>query len=155
MRRNDREITELNEIYGMLDRCTTINVGMYDEDYPYVIPMTFGSELKDGKIIVYFHCAGEGRKWNLLHKDNRVCVEAHVYERVEQIGTDEITAKYDSVIGFGRAELISDQKEKVAAIKIMLDHYNSSGFPATSCKGLSRVEVYKIVLDQVSGKRNK
>ena len=155
MRRDDREISDISEIYEILERCTTINLGMYAEDYPYVIPMTFGCGPEDGKIAVYFHCAGEGRKWELLHKDNRVCVEAHIYERVEQKGSDDITAKYESVIGFGKAQLIEDQKEKVEVIKIILDHYNSSGFPVTSCKGLNRVEVYKIVLDKVSGKRNK
>lgn len=155
MRRNDREITDINEIYAMLCRCTTINLGINAEDYPYVIPMTFGCSMENGKITVYFHCAGEGRKWDLLHKDPRVCVEAHVYERVETVGTDDITAKYDSVMGFGKVQFIEDQKEKVNAIKVMLEHYDSSGFPVTSCKGLSRVEVCKTELEQVSGKRNK
>lgn len=155
MRRDDREVTDIKEIFAMLDRCTSLSLGMYASDYPYVIPMTFGCRMEDDKICVYFHCAGEGKKWELLHQDNRVCVEAHVYERVEETGTGEITARYESVIGFGTAQLIEEQAEKVNAIRIILDHYNASGFPATSCKGLIRVRVYKVVLDRVSGKRNK
>ncbi|MBO2516927.1 MAG: hypothetical protein CW338_06595 [Clostridiales bacterium] len=154
MRRDDREVTDINEIFGMLERCTTINLGMNTGDFPYVIPMTFGCRLEEGKIAVYFHCAGAGRKWEILHTDPRVCVEAHIYERVERTGPDDITARYESVIGTGTACLIEDQKAKVDAIKLMLDHYNSSGFPATSCKGLLRVQVYRIVLDTVTGKRN-
>lgn len=155
MKLNKNEITDINEIFKILERCTTINLGMYADDYPYVIPMTFGCSIEDEKLCVYFHCAGQGRKWDLLHEDSRVCVEAHIYERVTMSGTDEITAEFESVVGFGRAELIEEQKEKVRAIKIMLEHYNSSGFPATSCKGLGRVEVYRIVLDRVTGKRSK
>lgn len=154
MRRSDREITDTNEIFAMLDRCTTVNIGLHADDYPYVIPMTFGCRTEDGKVAVYIHCAGEGRKLELLGKDPRVCVEAHVYERTEMTDTGEITARYESVIGFGRAERVTEQKAKVDALRVMLDHYNSSGFPVTSCKGLRLCEVYKIVLDQVTGKRN-
>lgn len=155
MRRDDKEVIGTDEIFDILKRCTTINVGINSGEYPYVIPMTFGCKLENDVISVYFHCAGEGRKWDLLKKDNRVCVEAHIYERVEMIGTDEITARFESVMGFGKACHIEDQKEKIAAMKIMLEHYNSSGFPATSCKGLSRVEAFRIDLEQVSGKRSK
>ena len=155
MRRSEREVTDLNDISAMLERCTTINLGMNTGDYPYVIPMTFGAAVEDGKIVVYVHCAGEGRKTDLLAADARVCVEAHVYERVEETGTGEITARYESVIGFGKAERLCELQDKVGAFKIMLKHYNSSGFPVTSCKGLQKSDVYRIVLDEVTGKRNK
>lgn len=154
MRRSDREITDLREIYGMLNRCTSISLGINTGDCPYVIPMTFGCRMEDGKIAVYFHCAGAGRKWELLHRDPRVCVEGHIYKRVTMNGTNEITAEYESVIGCGTARLLEEREEKVDAIRVMLEHYQSSGFPATSCQGLNRVQVYRVVLDQVTGKRN-
>ena len=154
MRRTDREICDINEIFGMLDRCTTVSIGFNDLDYPYIVPMTFGCSMEDGRICVYFHCAGAGRKWELLKKDGRVCVEGHIYERVEETAGGGITARYESVIGTGTAERIEEPAEKVKALKFILDHYNSSGFPVTSCKGLKQVEVYKIALEQVSGKRN-
>ena len=153
MRRTDREITDRDEIYKMLYRCTTVSLGFHDSDYPYVVPMTFGCALEEGKICVYFHCAGEGRKLELLKKDSRVCVEGHVYERVEET-EGGITARYESVIGTGTAVRLEDKAEKVKALRVILEHYQSSGFPVTSCKGLLSVEVYRIVLDAVSGKRN-
>lgn len=155
MKLNDRLITDIEEIHAMLERCTTINLGLNDGPYPYVVPMTFGCAVENGKLAVYFHCAGEGHKWDLLHKDARVCVEGHVYERVVQDGKGGITASYDSVIGFGTAQPVGGRDAKVNAIKLMLAHYNSSGFPATSCKGLLRVEVYRVELDSVTGKRSK
>lgn len=153
MRRKDREITDLNLIYDILQRCDTINLGMNGDGVPYVIPMTFGCALADGKITVYFHSAPAGRKWEILHRDPRVCVEAHLYYKtVKEAGG--ITAKYESVIGTGKAEAIEDKAEKVAAFKIMLDHYKQSGFPAESCKGLPNCTVFKVVLEEVSGKHN-
>lgn len=155
MKENNQIITDVQEIFRMLENCTTINVGINADEYPYVVPMTFGCAVEDEKLVVYFHCAGQGKKWELLHRDPHVCVEAHIYERVASEEPGKITAFYDSVIGYGKACLIEDRFEKVDAIKLMLAHYDSSGFPATSCNGLKRVEVYRIVLDNVTGKRSK
>lgn len=153
MRRKDREITDLNLIYDILNRCDTMSLGMNGGSAPYVIPMTFACSLDNGKITVFFHSALGGRKWEILSRDPNVCVEAHLYYKtVKENGG--ITAKYESVIGNGKAELIEDKDEKVAAFKLMLDHYKESGFPAESCKGLPNSAVFKVVLTEVSGKHN-
>ena len=154
MRRSDREVKDLSEIHEILQKCDTISLGLHDNGVPYVIPMTFGCELKDGKITVYLHCAGEGRKWDILQRGGPVCVEAHLYYRVERSDSGGITAKYESVIGTGRAVRLTEREDKVAAFKVMLAHYNNTGFPVTSCNGLSRSEVFAITLDEVSGKHN-
>lgn len=153
MRRSDREITDINQIYDILQRCDTITLGMNGKDAPYLIPMTFGCALEDGSAVVYFHSAPGGRKWEILNSDPRVCVEAHLYYKTVKEG-DSVTAKYESVIGSGTAEKITDNGEKVAAFRIMLDHYKQSGFPAESCKGLPKCEVFKVILDEVTGKHN-
>ncbi|MBR3742391.1 MAG: pyridoxamine 5'-phosphate oxidase family protein [Clostridia bacterium] len=60
MRRKDREVQSLDEIFDILNRCDTVRVAFRGEDYPYVVPVSFGTELADGKVTVYFHCAREG-----------------------------------------------------------------------------------------------
>jgi len=154
MRRDERAVMELTEIHDILQRCDTIRVAMNDGEYPYVIPMTFGSEIIDGKIIIYFHSACAGKKWELLNKDAHVCIEADLYYQVKKCDNGDITAVYESVIGTGIAEALTEQADRVSALKVMLTHYKESGFPVTSCKGLANVEVFRVVLDDVSGKRN-
>lgn len=155
MRRDEREVCALEDIYDILTRCDTIRISMNGGNgYPYTVPMTFGCALEDSGIVIYFHCAGAGRKWDILLNDPRVCVEADKYYKVEKKESGEITAIYESVIGTGNAELITEKAEKIAALKVMLDQYKESGFPVTSCKGLPQVEVFRIVLDEVSGKHN-
>ncbi len=153
MRRTEREVTSIDSIFDILSRCTVIRIAMNDETSPYIIPMTFGPEFTDGKIVVYFHSALEGRKNELLAKNPNVTVEADLYYRTEETGMG-ITAKYESVIGHGKAERLTETKEKVHGLKIILDHYSRSGFPVESCKGLSKCDVFKVVLDEVSGKHN-
>ena len=154
MRRKDREISDLNQIYDILCRCDTMCLGMNGGDAPYVIPMTFACSLEDGQITVFFHSAQGGRKWDILNKDPNVCVEAHLYYKTVKTDGGGITAKYESVIGTGRAEPVEDKAEKVEAFKLMLEHYKHSGFPAESCKGLPNCTVFKVVLAEVSGKHN-
>lgn len=154
MRRNDREITEKDRIYDILTRCDTIRVGMNGDGVPYVIPMTFGCAMENGEIVIYFHSAGAGRKWEILGRDPRVCVEADLYYKVKKNEDGSITAVYESVIGTGTAEHLTAQADKVNALKIMLQHYKESGFPVTSCKGLPMVEVFRVVLNDVTGKAN-
>lgn len=153
MRRDEREITSIDEIYDILTRCDVIRLSMNDSPYPYCIPMTFGVEKKEDKIIIYLHSAKEGKKWELLDKDNHVCIEADLYYHTVKEG-DSITAKYESVIGFGKVEKLDEQQDKVAAFKVMLAHYKEKGFPVTSCKGLEPSQVFKVELDEVTGKHN-
>ncbi|MCQ2408984.1 MAG: pyridoxamine 5'-phosphate oxidase family protein [Clostridia bacterium] len=154
MRRDDRLVDNIDSIFDILQRCDTISIGLNGGGYPYIIPMTFGCELNNGKITVYFHSAGAGRKWDILNEDPRVCCEGHLYYKTVKLDDGSITAQYESVIGTGKAVLITDKDEKIKSLKVILDHYKQSGFPVTSCKGLSFVEVFKVELDEVAGKRN-
>lgn len=153
MRRTEREITSIDTIYDILSRSNVIRIAMNDSEYPYVIPMTFGCEKTDDKIVIYFHSALIGHKNSLLECDNRVTVEADFYYRTEE-SEKGITAKYESVIGSGRAEKLLETKDKVHGLKVILDHYARSGFPVESCRGLSKCDVYSIVLETVTGKHN-
>ena len=76
MRKSDREIRDYNEILRLLDECQTIRLALHDEPYPYVVPLSYGWEERDGKLFVYFHCAKEGKKLDLIEKNGNVCFEA-------------------------------------------------------------------------------
>lgn len=153
MRRTDREVTDINEIFDILNRCDTVRIAMRGEKYPYVVPVSFGAEMADGKAVVYFHCAREGMKLDLLMKDPMVCVEGDIFIKIEP--TDHgITTRYESVIGFGRCEILSDPDEIVHGLKILCDHYGYFNYDLKNCRALQFLHVGRIVLDQITGKRN-
>lgn len=120
MRRIDREVKDIDEIFDILNRCDTVRIGIRGERYPYVVPVSFGAEMVNGKPVVYFHCAREGYKLELLEKDPMVCVEGDIFIRIEP--TDHgITTRYESVIGFGKCEFPTDQEEIVHGLKAICD----------------------------------
>ena len=47
MRRQDRRITDIEEITCILNSTRIIHLGMMDGDYPYVVPLHFGFEFID------------------------------------------------------------------------------------------------------------
>ena len=153
MRRKDREVLDPEEIFDMLNRCDTIRIGMRGEGYPYVVPVSFGAERVDGKTVVYFHCAREGMKVDLLRADPHVCVEGDIFIRTEP--TDHgITTRYESVIGFGICEFPEDREEIIHGLKVLTEHYGYMDYPLERCRDTAYIYVGRIVLSGMTGKRN-
>ena len=152
MNRKEREITDKNEILDVLNRCEVLRVAMTDGDAPYVVPISFGSDTDGGMPILYFHGSKKGMKLDLLRKNPKVCVEGDVYYGVTPT-EHGITVRYESVIGFGTAEIVSGA-EKLLGLKKILAHYGHPEHPVEKCKGLERTEVVRITLTDLTGKRN-
>jgi nitroimidazol reductase NimA-like FMN-containing flavoprotein (pyridoxamine 5'-phosphate oxidase superfamily) len=152
MRRSDREVTEFNEISDILRRADTLRLGMHGEEYPYVVPLSYGFEAADGRITLYVHGAKEGFKHGLLKANPRVCAEADILHRYAEVnGT--VTAEYESFIGFGTA-VLAEGEEAIKGLDLLLAHCGYGGFEYDKAV-MNVTAVYKIVLDSFTGKRRK
>ena len=68
--------------FDVLQRCDTVRIGIQGNKYPYVVPVSFGAEWENEQIAVYFHCAKQGMKVDLIDHNPYVCVESdHLSER--------------------------------------------------------------------------
>ena len=144
MRRKDREITDMETMLDILRRCDTVRIGMRGEDFPYVVPVSFGLTVEEGKPVIYFHCAREGMKLDLLRKDPRVCVEGDIFIRTEP--TDPgITTRYESVIGTGTCEIVTDTETCIRGLAAITDHYGYEGYDIRNCRALSFLHVCRIL----------
>lgn len=121
MRRKDREITDIEEIRAILERARVLHLGLYDGEFPYVVPMHYGFTFEDGKLTLYTHCAKEGRKLELLRRDGRVFVEIDTDEALVP-GTTACSwgARYASVMARGRAAIVEDGEEKRRALALLM-----------------------------------
>ncbi|MBD5137349.1 MAG: pyridoxamine 5'-phosphate oxidase family protein [Lachnospiraceae bacterium] len=152
MRRNDREIKEFENIVSVMEKCDVCRLAFNTEDYPYILPLNFGMEIEDGKVTLYFHGANEGRKYELMAKDNRVCFEMDCSHRLV---TDEesgnCTMEYESVIGQGLVEIVPDE-EKYNALCILMKHYHKEEFPFNK-NIIPQTTLFKVTVNKVTGKR--
>ncbi len=152
MRRKEREVSEFEEIYDILKRCHTLRIGFAGEEYPYVVPVSFGVCRDGERVTIYFHGAKAGYKVDLIHKNPRVCIEGDLFYKVEPTAHG-ITTRYESVLGFGTIEK-AEGNEIIAGLKAITEHYGYVEYPLEKCKGLPMTVVYKIQIATLTGKRN-
>ncbi len=149
MRRSEREITSLPEIEAVIQKADTCHIGLVDGNVPYIVPINFG--YKDNTL--YFHSAKEGRKLDVLRRNNNVCFEMDTdHEFVKAEKGCNWAMKYRSIIGNGKAAIVNDISEKVAALKIIMAHY-SDGVYDFSQSDAERVTVIRIDIENLSGKK--
>lgn len=152
MRRADREITDFEEMIQVMERCDVCRLAFNQEDYPYILPLNFGYKTEGKTVTLYFHGAPEGRKYELLARDNRVSFEMDCAHRlVSDREHGHCTMKYESIIGRGRIEIVSDE-EKLEALTIMTDHYHMEHFEFNQA-AMPRTTAMKLVVEEMTGKR--
>lgn len=156
MRRRDREVTDPDEIAAIIGRCDACRVGFADGGEPYVVPMSFGFDFENGAATFYFHSAGEGRKIDLLKSGPRVCVELDCGHRLTGGGTAcAWSTEYESVVAFGKAELLADPDGKLLALTRIMAHYAGGDKPVFDGRMVERVAAFRVRADRITAKRKK
>ena len=153
MRRKDREITDIGEIERIIEKCKVCHVAMTDKGRPYLVPLNFGYEIKEGVLTLYFHSAKEGRKLDILRDNNAVCFEMMNEGKLDKV-ENPCRAGYffESVLGFGQVEFIESDDEKCAALTLLMKQQTGQNFEFTSAQADS-VCVFKLVSEEFTGKR--
>ena len=168
MRRKEREITDRAEIESILQEAMVCRIGLADDDGPYVVPVCFGYE--DGS--VYIHSAPEssknlsgsspvsslaefnGKKITMIRKNPRCCFEVDTCGQV--IRGDRPCSwgmRYRSVIGYGRAAILTDPDEKRHGLSCIMHHYDG-GTHVFSDSDLMSVTVIRIAVESMTGKKH-
>jgi len=150
MRRKDRKITDQAEIEAVLNEAMVCRIGLADGGEPYIVPVSFG--YGDGSISI--HSALEGKKIALMEKNPRCCIEADICDRlVKGDRPCEWGMRYRSVIGYGRAAILTDPEEKKHGLNCIMQHYGGGTYDFSK-KDLECVTVIRIPLESVTGKKH-
>lgn len=151
MRKAQREITDTTALVSVLDQCQTIRIALHDEKFPYIVPLSFGWEQTEDKLVVYFHCAKDGKKVSLIKKNNAVCFEADIlkgYVKTER----SATADYKSVIGYGFVEQVFGD-EAIHGLDLLMKHCGFDNIATKECVLADVVAVYRIDIETITGKQ--
>lgn len=126
MRRKDREVTDFSEMTEIMKACDCCRLGFSDGEEAYIVPMNFGYDIDNGQITLYFHCANEGRKIDLLSKRATVAFEMDTKHQLTggELGCN-FTYLYQCIMGTGSADFVSDANEKIYALKRIMFHYTN------------------------------
>ncbi len=121
MRRKDKEIEDKKEIESIISKSDVCRIALSENNSPYLVPMCFG--YRDN--CLYFHSASDGKKIDIIKKNNRVCFEFDTHEGlIKSENPCDWDMKYHSVVGSGKAFFIEDPDEKTRALNIIEEHYS-------------------------------
>ena len=124
MRRKDREVTDYSKMLEMVSGCDCCRLGLIDDEGAYMVPLNFGWEDDNGKLILYFHGAPEGKKIDLIKKQSTASFEMDCkHELVENAVGCSYTFNFLSVMGHGKISFITELEDKYHAFRQIFKSY--------------------------------
>lgn len=151
MRRTDREVTDAAQIREIIHACRCCRVGFYDHGEIYIVPLNFGYCCENGQYTLYFHSAREGRKIDLLQEKPAVGFEmdtGHALHTADKACGH--SAAFQSVIGNGTAQIVTDSDEKIKGLSLLMQH--ETGRTDWDFPNAEAVAVFKITVTHLSCK---
>lgn len=138
------EETLRNATSGVLSLCG------YDGE-PYGVPLSH--VFVEGKL--YFHCATEGHKMELIGENPRASF--CVVEK-DEVHPEKFTTHYRSAVAFGILRVVTEEAEKTAALRLLGRRFapgDEEGLEKEIRQSLSRVAVLEMRITRMSGKESK
>ncbi|MDD3429487.1 MAG: pyridoxamine 5'-phosphate oxidase family protein [Oscillospiraceae bacterium] len=156
MRRKDREITDTKQIEEIVKACDVCRLAFADEKAPYIVPMNFGYTCNNQEWTLFFHCAGTGKKLDLMKNNPYVAFEMDCnHELLQgQRWACQCGMAYASVMGLGTAQLILEPQKKREALGYLMAHYTTNLLPFEE-DVLCATTVFKVKVESITAKSRK
>lgn len=154
MRRGDREVADRNEIAEIFEKADACRIAFAADNIPYIVCMNYGFEWAGDFPVLYFHCAHEGKKIDLLKQNNYVCFQLDTNHELQYIPEKTYcTMNYESIVGMGVIEIIDNNEERKKGLDLLMYRYNReipAQYPESS---LQRTTVLRLSVTELTAKR--
>lgn len=134
----------------VFDRAPYVTVSLTRPDgTPYGVPLSL---VRSNATTFYFHCADEGEKLDCIGSQPTVSLSAvsrcspHYEEE-----KNNFTEYYNSAIATGRAEVVTDEAEKILALRLLCERFlpkYMAHFDEAIERSLARTTVVRITLTE-------
>lgn len=155
MRRKDREVTDINDLLSIVEECRICHLGLIDDKGMYIVPLNYGYEYINQRLNLYFHSAHVGRKIDAIINNPNVCIEMDCDHRlIEGEKACDYSLGFKSIIGNGKASIVSDYNEKLKGLSLLMKHETQREFEFDE-KMVNQVSVIKVEVNEFTGKYHK
>lgn len=152
IRRKEKEITEKEEMLTILESSKYITVAMCLDNEPYLVTLSHGFDRK--KNCIYFHCAQEGKKIDILESNNIVWGQAMLDKGYAYGKCDHL---YATMQFKGKVVFVKEFAEKKQALEVMVRGLERNPELVISeqfkDKSIEKVTIGRIDIDYMSGKK--
>jgi hypothetical protein len=153
MRRQELEMKSKRTMREILAGQECMTIAMCKGKEPYLVTVTYSYDARSQSL--YFHCAPVGKKIDYL-KANPI-VWGQVLEDLGYV-TGECEHSYRTVMFRGRAEFITDTKEKRRALGLMIDKLEERPSEARkrliTQSSLEKASIVRVRVLELSGKES-
>jgi nitroimidazol reductase NimA-like FMN-containing flavoprotein (pyridoxamine 5'-phosphate oxidase superfamily) len=152
MRRSDRQISNVEEIHEILKKALVCRLALSDCEQPYLVSLNFGVEFSE-PLKIYFHCAPEGRKIDIIRKNNKACFQADTnLEILSGPMACDWGMHFRSVIAFGTIEIVENIAEKYHGLNAIMTHYSNADRFEYDEKVLNKTTILRMTIDEITAK---
>jgi uncharacterized protein len=152
MRRKDREITEKADLLKIVEKADVCRIAFAVDNEPYIVTLNFGFEWNEN-LVMYFHCAREGHKLEMLEQNSRVCFEMDVdHELITGETSCGYTMCFKSVVGYGKLTKVVSDEERSMGLNLLMEHYGAQPPFAYQPSVMSVTEILKLEVSEITGK---
>ena len=155
MRRKDKEITGIDEKLEIIAKCKICRLGLSENNYPYIVPLNYGYSWDNGKLTLYFHSAPDGRKIDIIQKNDNACFEIDCDTKLIE-GENSCNCNYEfkSIIGFGKIVLLDTNDEKINGLNYLMKQQTEKDTKHDFNEAkLDNIIVFKMLVDEFTGKQ--
>jgi nitroimidazol reductase NimA-like FMN-containing flavoprotein (pyridoxamine 5'-phosphate oxidase superfamily) len=119
VRESERGVYDRETIYRILDEAFLCHIGFSVDGQPFVIPTSYGR--KDENL--YIHGSAASRMLRQMREGVSVCVTVTLLDGlVLARSVFNHSMNYRSVVILGKASLVEDREEKLAALRVLSEH---------------------------------
>jgi nitroimidazol reductase NimA-like FMN-containing flavoprotein (pyridoxamine 5'-phosphate oxidase superfamily) len=153
IRRKEKEITNRNEMSAVLHKAEYVTIAMCKNNEPYLVTLSHGYDSK--RNCIYFHCAKEGKKVDILMEHNVVWGQALLDKGYVQESCDHL---YATTQFMGRVTFVEKYEEKIHALEVMIkareDDPKKLMNTQLTEKSIKGVKIGRIDIEYMSGKKS-
>lgn len=157
MRRKDRKIEDPNTIHAILAVTDHGHLSLCDNGEPYGVTLNYGHTFRNGMPVLYFHCAKEGRKIDILrnHPAAHFFVETDCqYHEGVSGGHKYYTMFYRSVSMAGTLEIVEDEQERRDALHLLMEKFPYNAPLEIAENSMRATMILKMNVHTCTGKQN-
>ena len=152
MRRKDKEVTDHAELVKPLKEADYVTLALCRDNVTYIATLSHGYDEANNRI--YFHCAREGKKVDILRDNPVVWGQALIDGGYQQGSCDHL---YHTTQFMGRVSFVEGFEEKRRALDIMVKHLDDNPEAVMEKQvqqdSISKVLICRIDIMEITGKK--
>jgi nitroimidazol reductase NimA-like FMN-containing flavoprotein (pyridoxamine 5'-phosphate oxidase superfamily) len=152
MRRKEREETDSDIIEKIIIKADVCRIAMANDNIPYLVTMNFGYASSPVQCL-YFHCANEGRKLEMIRKNSYVCFQMDTDHKLfTGLKGCDWGMKYSSVVGYGNISVVTEKDAREKGLNCIMNHYGGADEYLFDVKMMERTTILRLDIKEITGK---